>query len=628
MQITQGLLQLNPDSLAVRSSVIYAKLAAGDTAQAQELARATAAQFPAEPQAWLDLANVERARGHSGQALRDLQTARTLRQKQLASPGDPADSAQRDTRPPGAAAVEPLRRRYAQYAAYSPANTANDAPREPSPENAPENAPEPVTRQYAQYDNAAELPIEGGPGTSPLVSSGYAPYAPALPPPTGRPAALPFQISPAPINLAQNVQAQDAPAGNPFHPGSSPLPTLDEPAPPASPAPGRTPGGASPDGLTAQIDQGIQQVKQEVAPHFDASLYLRGRTGTDGFEKLLEMGAPLEASYSPGGYGRLKVVVTPTYLYSGKSNDTFNQGRFGTNALGAFGPPAAPVQTQSAAGAGLDVGYAYDILTADIGATPLGFREQNVIGGIQLSPKLTDTATLQLLVERRVVTDSVLAYAGEKDSRTGENWGGVTRSRGHVQLDGTFGLTQYFVGGGGGYLAGDKVASNTEFDAALGATYPVWRNTTQELRMGAEVFYFSYDKNLSGFSLGQGGYFSPQQFYAILLPVTWRDQITPDLRVQLGGSVGYQSYHSNSSDVFPNDAALQAQLVSLAAATGANTTVAGTRGSGVAGGINGELDYRIRPNLHIGARAGFDHSGVFSEGTGLVYARYVYDDTL
>ena len=617
VQITQGLLQRNPDSLAVRSSAIYAKLAAGDTAQAHELAQATAAQFPDEPQAWLDLANVERARGHSGQALRDLQTARALRQKQLAPPGDSAASTARDNRPPGAAAAAPVRRQYAQYAAYIPANTASDA--------APEIAPEPVTREYAQY---GELPIEGGPASSPLVSSGYAPYAAVSPPITGRPAGSPLHVDPVSIDLAQNVQAQDASAGNPFHPGSSPLPTLDEPAPPASAMPGRTPGSAPPDGLTAQIDQGIQQVQQEVAPHFDASLYLRGRTGTDGFEKLLELGAPLEASYSPGGYGRLKVVVTPTYLYSGQSNDAFDQGRFGTNPLGAAGPAAARVQTQGTAGAALAVGYAYDILTADIGASPLGFREQNVVGGIQLSPKLSDTATLQLLVERRVVTDSVLAYAGEKDSHSGETWGGVTRSRGHIQINGSFGLTQYFAGGGGGYLTGDKVARNTEFDAALGATYPVWRNATQELRLGAEIFYFSYDKNLSGFSLGQGGYFSPQQFYAILLPVSWRDQLTPDVRVQLGGSIGYQSYHSSSSDVFPNDAVLQAQLVSLAAATGANTTIAGTRGSGVAGGINGEVDYRIRPNLHIGARAGFDHSGVFSEGTGLIYARYVFDDTI
>ena len=75
-------------------------------------------------------------------------------------------------------------------------------------------------------------------------------------------------------------------------------------------------------------------------------------------------------------------------------------------------------------------------------------------------------------------------------------------------------------------------------DAGIGATYPVWRTRTQEVRVGSEVFYFAYDKNLGGFSLGQGGYFSPQDYFAVLFPVTYRDQYSPDLRSRprrLGG---------------------------------------------------------------------------------------------
>jgi hypothetical protein len=304
-------------------------------------------------------------------------------------------------------------------------------------------------------------------------------------------------------------------------------------------------------------------------------------------------------------------------------------GRFGTNPLaGGTGPGAVPIRNQTAFGTALDVGYAYDIVTADIGSSPLGFLVNNVVGGIELSPKLTNDMTLRLTAERRVVTDSILSYGGDKDVRSGEVWGGVTRNRGHIQVDGTAGLFTYFAGAGGGYLVGDKVASNTEIDAVAGLTYPVWRTPTQEVRIGTTAVYFSYDKNLGGFSLGQGGYFSPQQYAALLFPVTYRDQYSPDLRFSIGGSVGYQNFHERSSPVFPNNASLQAQLVALGPTTGAATTIAGTNGSGIAGGVNGEIDYRVNPNLHIGARAGFDHSGIFSEGTGLLYARYVFDDTL
>ena len=197
---------------------------------------------------------------------------------------------------------------------------------------------------------------------------------------------------------------------------------------------------------------------------------------------------------------------------------------------------------------------------------------------------------------------------------TGQTWGGVTRNHGHVQLDGLVGQVAYFAGAGGGYLTGHNVASNSEIDASVGASIPVWRDATQEVRVGTQLIYFGYDKNLSGFSLGQGGYFSPQDYFAVLFPVTYRNQVTPDLRFSVGGTVGYQTYRSKSSDIFPNDPSLQAQLVSLAATSGANTTLGGSHGSGVAGGANGEIDYRVNGNLHIGARAGFDHSGSFSEG--------------
>jgi predicted Zn-dependent protease len=639
--ITQNLLKQDPANLNVRSTAVYARLAAGDIGQAREIARASTEQFPNEPQAWYDLANVERARGNPGGALRDLETAKALRQKQLAGQPDTSGGTaeQQDAKAPGSASIEPLHRRYAQYAAYIPPNVASDVPSMSASDVSPD-LPEPVTRQYAAYDPNALLPIET-PSASPAATAGYAPFDPAATAPPQPAALAPTQQTAAPataappgnVQVSQNVQttqALDAPAaGNPFHPGSTPLPSVDEPATPGVGDYSRTTGGIPTDSLTAQIDEGIDQLKREVAPRLDASVYVRGRTGADGFERLIEFGAPVEASYSPNGYGRLKVVVTPTYLYSGKSNDSYDLGRFGTNPLaGGTGPGAVPIRNQTAFGTALDVGYAYDIVTADIGSSPLGFLVNNVVGGIELSPKLTNDMTLRLTAERRVVTDSILSYGGDKDVRSGEVWGGVTRNRGHIQVDGTAGLFTYFAGAGGGYLVGDKVASNTEIDAVAGLTYPVWRTPTQEVRIGTTAVYFSYDKNLGGFSLGQGGYFSPQQYAALLFPVTYRDQYSPDLRFSIGGSVGYQNFHERSSPVFPNNASLQAQLVALAPTTGAATTIAGANGSGIAGGVNGEIDYRVNPNLHIGARAGFDHSGIFSEGTGLLYARYVFDDTL
>ena len=625
VQITSGLMEQNPSSQQVRSSALYANMADGNLRTASGIARESTEQFPDDPQVWLDLANVERARGHSGSALRALEMAKSLREKQLAgqqSAAEPRPGA------PSVARVEPLRRRYARYALNLPSNIASDV--------SPDALPEPVTRQYAQYNPDAGLqPIEPAaplPAGSAPVSRSYQPFDAVQPArasvgPAGS-AFVTAQFAPPPVlppeqasgagPISQFLSTPDV--GNPFTNGSSPLPTIDEPSPPTGSFSTGQPLVAT-DSMMAQIDQSISQVKGDLAPTLNVSAEVHGRTGNPGIERLLQFDTPIEASFSPNGFGRLTATVTPTYLYSGTTSNSFEIANYGTNPLAGPGGAVTP-RRQTAYGTALDVRYAYDIVTADIGSTPLGFREQNIVAGVEVSPKITDNMTLHILGERRAVTDSILSFGGMKDYRTGQTWGGVTRNRGHIQLDGTVGTVNYFVGAGGAYLTGHDVASNSEIDAIAGASVPVWHDSTKEVRVGTTLVYFGFDKNLSGFSLGQGGYFSPQDYFAVLFPVSFRHQVTPDLVYTLGGSVGWQTFRSKNSDVFPNDAALQAQLAS----TGGITQEYGNHGSGVAGGVNGSIDYRVNGNLHIGARAGFDHSGNFSEGTGLVYARYVFND--
>ena len=628
LQIDEELLKRNPSSLDVRVGTISAAIAAGDLSRASELANQTKQEFPDEPQAWVAAAQVARARGDNGQALAALKNARTLRAKQLdsSSSSDASD------------VVMPAQR--VQYAAYVPANTASDVQGDllpavtlPPPGTVPGTvAGEPVTREYQRYaqylpPNPVAAALQGQ-----TSQPSYAADAPLgmVSVPTGDLSAPPSLGSratppPAPIQASQAALPAETPAySNPFRP--TPAPTLDEPN---ASAPGILDGGARrvqpTDPLIVDIDRNIQQVSAEVAPSVEGSLSLRGRSGNPGIEQLFELSAPVEASFSPNGYGRLKVSVTPVYLYSGTAS-TANLQNFGTNPLVPAGSPLYRAGQQTAAGSALDVGYAYDIVSADIGSTPLGFNQTNIVGGIQIAPKLSSNLTLRVLGERRAVTDSLLSYAGAKDPRTGESFGGVTRNRGHIQLEGAAGKVYYYVGAGAGVLVGDRVRSNTEVDAGAGLSFPVWSTPTQEVRVGADLVYFDFARNLETFTVGGGGYFSPQNFFALLFPVTYKEQLTPDLVYSVGGSVGFQTFRQKSTAIFPNSD-LQSQLVTLAASQGNTaTTIGGSHTFGVAGGAHGDIDYRVNDNLHIGARAGFDKSGNFTEGTGLVYARYVFND--
>jgi cellulose synthase operon protein C len=220
----------------------------------------------------------------------------------------------------------------------------------------------------------------------------------------------------------------------------------------------------------------------------------------------------------------------------------------------------------------------------------------------------------------------VLSYAGTKDPGTGVAWGGVTRTRGHAQWEFSVHDANFYAGGGYAELNGENVASNSEHEFGAGGTYPIWRNGTDEVRLGIDTVYFGYDKNLRFFTLGQGGYFSPQSYFATLFPLKYSSK-HDDLTWSIGGSVGYQTYNEKASEVFPNNPSLQSALVASAAtsATAVQTFHPGTSASGLVGGATGSLEYRVNNSLALGGQASYQHAGDWSETIGRLYARYIFD---
>jgi hypothetical protein len=84
------------------------------------------------------------------------------------------------------------------------------------------------------------------------------------------------------------------------------------------------------------------------------------------------------------------------------------------------------------------------------------------------------------------------------------SWGGVTRTRGHAQLELSVGEANLYAGGGYAVLDGENVTSNQEYEFGTGGSYPVWRGSqNDEVRLGMDVVYFGYQRNLDFFTLGQ-----------------------------------------------------------------------------------------------------------------------------
>jgi thioredoxin-like negative regulator of GroEL len=383
-----------------------------------------------------------------------------------------------------------------------------------------------------------------------------------------------------------------------------------------------TSAAAAPDPMIADLDTRIQAIQLQIAPYISASTTLQFRSGSAGTGQLATYAVPLEGSFSPGGVGRLTFTATPTYLSAGAvGSSIYDQEDFDSAVLG--GPAAG---TQTATGVGLDLGYVEKWLSLDAGSTPLGFTVTNFVGGVEIAPTIAQDLVLRLTGERRAVTDSLLAYSGSVDPRTGVTYGGVTRTRVHGQLEFSPGQANFYAGGGYDWLDGQNVVSNTELELGAGGSYPVYKTPSDEVRVGLNLVYFGYGTNEDHFTDGYGGYFSPQDYVAAVVPVTWT-ATRGALTYTLGASVGLQDFTANSGLVFPNDQAMQQALETEAAANTATTlqtSYPSQNVSGFVGGLNGSFEYHLTPALQVGGSAAYQKSADWNEADVMAFARYTF----
>ncbi|MFC0409477.1 cellulose biosynthesis protein BcsC [Roseomonas elaeocarpi] len=397
-----------------------------------------------------------------------------------------------------------------------------------------------------------------------------------------------------------------------------------------------TTGPGVSDPLLTDIDRQLAQVREEAASRLTPNFAARFRSGSSGLDKLREFSGGVESSAAmPGIGGRITARAQAYTLDAGNlGSDTASLRRFGTNGLSLGGTTTAitadaaqryqPTDS-TASGVALGIGYTRDNVSLDVGSTPLGFRQQNLVGGVELAPGLTDNLRLRVTGERRAVTDSLLSWAGQKDPLTGRSWGGVVRNTGRGQLEYTVGDTSFYAGGGYSSFEGKGVADNTRVEAGAGLSQTIFRRPDSELTAGLDLVYFGYDKNLRFFTAGQGGYFSPQNFVAANIPVDYRQRIG-NLAYRLGGQIGVAHFKEDRSEVFPDDPGLQAAAVAQAATD--STKLAyypGQTKTTVVGGVRLDLEYSLTPQLRLGGLLRYDRSADWNETRGMLFARYRFE---
>ncbi|WP_114417619.1 cellulose synthase subunit BcsC-related outer membrane protein [Marinospirillum perlucidum] len=266
---------------------------------------------------------------------------------------------------------------------------------------------------------------------------------------------------------------------------------------------------------------------------FDLATRLNGETGA-GADWILSSGLHFRAKAGDTGTTRLQRLQG----YLGASR-LWKDWRLGVRLLGDHVDSGLPPAGSRFGSGSLTAANQTRALADNLAYSPeISLRQEEATFNLQASLRslhATEAASGQLYASlktdlfpafgflsarlfRQEVSDSLLSLHGAVDPADSSSWG--TLADQGISLLGVFSLpatTSLAVSGSWGEVTGERVAANPHQNLRLDLSWNrpqlLPGDRLDYLRLGPFVEYSQWDKNLSGFAVQEGGYFSPQTYW-------------------------------------------------------------------------------------------------------------------
>jgi tetratricopeptide (TPR) repeat protein len=275
---------------------------------------------------------------------------------------------------------------------------------------------------------------------------------------------------------------------------------------------------------------------------------------------------------------------------------------------------------EAARGLSVEAGWRGNHQRWDLGLSGLGFAVPNVVGGYRADWSLDSATSLSGEWSRRALTGSLLAFAGATDPGSGTKWGAAVDNamawRWAHDLPARWSVSSALQLG---EVTGQHLPANAHVQSRSVLERDWLVQTNARLTAGAVLNVWHYTRNESFFTLGQGGYYSPQRYLSLGVPIeaTGRvDRWSYDLRLTPSRSWT----NEQASPAFPVDAALQA--------LSGNERLGSGQGGGMALSGRANLEYQFSAHGVVGAWLDLDRSSYYAPTRMMLYLRYQFEPSL
>jgi len=365
--------------------------------------------------------------------------------------------------------------------------------------------------------------------------------------------------------------------------------------------------------------------------HVNIAYDFRRRSGTEGQSTTHWTTVPIEIQLSLFKKRLVFLRIDSVKLDSGavdyvKQLDDAEQ--FGTLLLCSSRALGCPVDEidQRAEGVALGIGYRGDQWDFDLGTRPLGFLVQDWVGGIEYSMDWRQLG-LYIDLEKRPVTSTLLSYAGAKDPVTGKTWGGI------YSLGLTAGLSYdpgklfgIWASLEGHQLDGENVLANNRARFLTGLYWRIFQRESFNVDVGLALMKWRFKYDLGEFTLGHGGYYSPNDYVSASFPVSVYGRVNR-FAYLLRLSTSVSTSEDEDAVFFPNDPELQSEAQQLTDQTGVDPVYLGGQGSGAGYSIRAVVEYQLTKQLYMGAEVEIERSDFYEPNRGVMWMRYLFGPT-